>query len=481
MSRTRLSAAPKSPSVTERVLQFVEEHHLLLPGQCLVVAVSGGADSVCLLHVLLSLKERLGITLHLAHLDHQLRGAESAADASYVSELAHRLGVPAAVEQRDVKAYQAQKRLSLEEAAREVRYGYLAEVARSVGASCIATGHTRDDHIETVLMHLIRGTGTRGLRGLQPKSQWRVGGNRVTIVRPLLELGHEETDGYCARHRLVPRLDTSNLSLSPLRNRIRQQLLPLMRRYNPAVGESFQRMARIAADESAFLDEEVARWWDTVVQRQGDTVILDKAGFCRLPLALQKHLLRAVIESLVDSIRDIEMRHIDSMIAALGKPAGRCLDLPSGLTFSIEYDRFLIGRDTIASCPLPILEIDVMLKVPGETRLPGWTVRASIISPEAMKNEAGGFQAYLDLDRTGTELVVRRRQPGDSFQPLGMSQPKKLNEFMIDAKIPRHWRTRVPLVSSSEGIVWVVGWRLDERVKVTSATRQVLSLAFDRA
>jgi tRNA(Ile)-lysidine synthase len=481
MPRTDLVTNKKTPSVEERVLQFIAKHHLLAPGQCLVVAVSGGADSVCLSHVLLSLKERLGITLHLAHLNHQLRGAESAADADYVAELAHRLGVLATIERRDVKAYRDRRRLSLEEAAREVRYGYLAEVARSIGAGHVATGHTRDDHIETILMHLIRGSGPRGLRGLRPKSEWRSGGLSITVVRPLLGLSREETTDYCARHRLAPRLDTSNLSLSPLRNRIRQQLLPLLRSYNQAVDEALQRTARLAGDDSAFMDEEVAWRWGEVVQKQGDIIILNREGFGRLPLVLKRHLLRAVIESLIDSVRDIEMRHIDGIIAALGKPAGRRLDLPLGLTFAIEYDRFLIGRDTTALCPFPVLEADVPLKVPGETRLPGWRVRATVMLPKAMTSDIGGFRAYLDLDRSGAGLVVRRRRPGDRFQPLGMSQPKKLNEFMIDARIPRHWRSRVPLVTSSEGILWVVGWRIDERVKVTAATRQVLGIEFERA
>jgi tRNA(Ile)-lysidine synthase len=481
MSRTDLVLSKKSPSVEERVLRFVVEHQLLAPGQCLVVAVSGGADSVCLLHVLLSLRERLGIKLHLAHLNHQLRGAESAADADYVAGLAHRLGVPATIERRDVKAYQGRRRLSLEEAAREVRYDYLAEVARSLGADCVATGHTRDDHVETILMHLIRGTGPRGLRGLRPKSEWRSGALSVAVVRPLLGMGREETAEYCARHRLSPRLDTSNLSLSPLRNRIRQQLLPLLRSYNPAVDEALQRTARLAADDSAFMDEEAARRWDEVVQKQGDVVVLNREGFGRLPLTLKRHLLRAVIESLVDNVRDIEMRHIDGILAALGKPAGRRLDLPSGLTFAIEYDRFLIGRDTTALCPLPVLDADVPLKVPGETRLPGWRVRTTIMPAKMVTDDAGGFRAYLDLDRSGTGLVVRCRRPGDRFQPLGMSQSKKLNEFMIDARIPRHWRPRIPIVSSSEGILWVVGWRIDERVKVTPATGQVLGIEFERA
>jgi tRNA(Ile)-lysidine synthase len=481
MPRTDLALSKKRPSVEERVLQFVVEHQLLAPGQCLVVAVSGGADSVCLLHVLLLLKERLGIKLHLAHLNHQLRGAESAADADYVAGLAHRLGVPATIERRDVGAYQDQRRLSLEEAAREVRYDYLAEVARSLGAGCVATGHTRDDHIETILMHLIRGTGHRGLSGLRPKSEWRSGALSVTVVRPLLGLGREDTAGYCARHRLTPRLDTSNLSLSPLRNRIRQQLLPLLRSYNPAVDEALQRTARLAADDSAFMDEEAARRWDEVVRKQGDSIVLDREGFGQLPLALKRHLLRAVIESLVGSVRDIEMRHIDGILAVLGKPAGRRLDLPSGLTFAIEYDRFLIGRDTTALCLFPVLDADVPLEVPGETRLPGWRVRTTVTSLKAMTGDAGGFRAYLDLDRSGTGLVVRRRRPGDRFQPLGMSQPKKLGEFMIDARIPRHWRPRIPIVSSSEGMLWVVGWRIDERVKVTAATRQILFIEFERA
>jgi tRNA(Ile)-lysidine synthase len=175
------------------------------------------------------------------------------------------------------------------------------------------------------------------------------------------------------------------------------------------------------------------------------------------------------------------MRHIDGILDALGKPAGRRLGLPLWLTFAIEYDRFLIGRDTTALCPFPVLDADVTLKVPGETRLPGWRVRTTVTSPKAMTGDAGGFRAYLDLDRSGTGLVVRRRRPGDRFQPLGMSQTKKLSEFMIDARIPRHWRPRVPIVSSSEGMLWVVGWRIDERLKVTDTTRQVLGIEFERA
>ena len=188
--------------LTCRVLHFIQEQQLISESQKLLVAVSGGADSVCLLHILVALQKELDITLHVAHLDHQLRGAESEADARYVADLAHRLGIPATVERRDVKAYKARRHVSLEEAAREVRYFFLAQVVESIGANGVAVGHTADDHVETILMHLIRGSGTRGLRGLQPLRRWQYSGGSLTIIRPLLTASREETAGYCHHHRL---------------------------------------------------------------------------------------------------------------------------------------------------------------------------------------------------------------------------------------------------------------------------------------
>jgi len=471
-----------------RVLRFIQERHLVSSQHCLLAAVSGGPDSVCLLHILVNLKEELGIRLHVAHLNHQLRGADSEADARYVSDLAHRLGVPVTVEQRDVKAYHARQHCSLEEAAREVRYSFLAQVAKTIGASRVAVGHTIDDHIETILMHLIRGTGTRGLRGLQPSSWWQSLGDSLTVIRPLLEVSRQETVGYCHQHQLMPRIDVSNLSLSPLRNRIRHQLLPLLQSYNPQVTQALLRTARIAGDDLAFLDGAGARLWGELVRREGDTIILDKKGFLELHPALKRHLLRASIEKLLGNLMDIETRHIEEIMDALTKPAGKRINLPGGLIFSVEYDKYLIGQDLAALSPFPILEGEFALKVPGETRLPGWRIEASVVDPSVVKGNGikgmglinKDFTAYFDMGRAGDKLLVRSRKPGDKFQPLGMSQLKKLNEFMIDAKIPHSWRGRIPIVCSPEHILWVVGWRIDDRVKVTEGTKQVLRLEFKR-
>ncbi|MFC2006132.1 tRNA lysidine(34) synthetase TilS [Chloroflexota bacterium] len=464
----------------QRVLGFIKEHHLVSDRHQLLVAVSGGQDSVCLLYILTKLCEELNVKLHVAHLNHQLRGAESEADARYVSQLAHQLGIPAIVEQRDVKDYHSRRHTSLEEAAREVRYTFLAKVAESIGANGVAVGHTTDDHVETILMHLIRGTGTRGLRGLQPSSLWQSPGGSITIIRPLLRISRQETASYCHNHELIPRIDASNLSIVPLRNRIRHQLLPLLRSYNPRIADALLRTALIADDDFAFLDKESARLWGSIAQRQGNTIILSKEGFLELPSALQRHILRAGMESLLGSPKDIETRHIEEIMTVLIKPAGKRLNLPGGLVFTVEYHQYVLGLDTAALSPFPVLRNEFALKVPGETLCTGWHVETTILKSEQMQDKDGVLTAYIDLDKIDGDVVVRCRQPGDRFQPLGMSQTKKLGEFMIDAKIPRLWRQRVPVVCSPQHILWVVGWRIDDRVKVTEDTKQVLCLEFER-
>ncbi|MFC1992639.1 tRNA lysidine(34) synthetase TilS [Chloroflexota bacterium] len=463
-----------------RVLRFIQEHRLISSQQKLVVAVSGGPDSICLLNILIKLQKELHINLHLAHLNHQLRGDESEEDAQYVAQLAHRLDIPDTIDQRDVRAYKSERHLTLEEAAREVRYTFLAQVAESVGAERVAVGHTTDDHIETILMHLIRGTGTKGLRGLQPCSQRQISGSDITVIRPLLQVSRKETANYCQHHNIVPRIDSSNLSLSPLRNRIRHELMPVLQSYNPQITETLLRTARIAADDTAFLDEEATRLWNEIAQEQENSVALDKERFLRLPPALKRQLLRTTVEKLLGNLMDIETRHIEAIMAALTKQAGKKLNLPGGLIFSTEYDKYLISPNPAALSPFPALRGESPLKIPGETLLPGWHIDATVIMPEAMKIDASGYKAYLDLDKTGDNLTLRSRKPGDRFQPLGMSQPKKLNEFMIDAKIPGAWRKRIPLVCSHSHILWVVGWRIEDRAKVTDTTQKVLRLEFNR-
>jgi tRNA(Ile)-lysidine synthase len=471
-------------NLSTRVLAFIRKEGLLIPGQTLVVAVSGGADSVCLLYMLAGLQNELDVHLHVAHLDHRLRGGQARADARYVAGLARRLGLPATIESRDVKAYRRERRLSLEEAAREVRYAFLAEVATAAGADRVAVGHTADDQVETILMHLIRGSGLGGLRGLRPLSRRAGAGRGLTIVRPLLLLGREETAAYCQSRHLRPRTDISNLSPEPFRNRIRLQLLPELRKYNPRIDAALLRTARLAAADLDFIEAEVARRWREVAREERGLVVLDRAKLAALPPALQRRLLREAVSRWPGGLKDIEAGHIENLLEALEKPAGKAIGLPGGLSFIVEHDRFLLADDGASSCPFPPLKGETPLNVPGRSSLPGWDIRAEVVpraAGEGLTAPSDSLTAVFDLAATGDKLSVRSRRPGDLFQPLGLGAAKKLANFMIDARIPRAWRRCVPVVVSPGRIVWVVGWRIDERVRVTEATGTLLRLTFKPA
>lgn len=470
----------------ERVLKFIQRNDLVSAGEYLPIGVSGGPDSVCLINILTELRHKLGIKLHIAHLDHGLRGAESEEDARYVKELAARLNIPATIEKRPVREYQIEKRLSLEEAAREVRYSFFSQLARQLGATRVAVGHTGSDLIETMLMHLIRGSGTRGLAGLRPEARWLFEGNRLSIIRPLLCLSRSETTTYCQSYELAPRSDSSNLSLSPLRNRIRLELLPLLETYNPQIASALMRTGRIASDDIDLIDGETIRLTGEISEITGNKVVIERVKFIALPAALRRSLLRRLIEELIGDLRNIEMQHIEAIMTLLDKPAGKRINLPRGLIFTTEYEYCVLSKGEANLSPYPLLTDFFPVEIPGGTSIPGWRITANIMDPAAKTGDfrKGGLKedrltACFDFDKTGRELAVRSRRLGDRFQPLGMSEPKKLGEFMIDAKIPRLSRQNIPVVCSPGQIVWVVGWRIDERVKVTENTSRILFLRFE--
>jgi tRNA(Ile)-lysidine synthase len=309
--------------LAEAVHRFVVRNSLVRAKETVVVGVSGGADSVCLLHILVSLRERLDITVHVAHLNHLLRGAESDGDARYVSRL--------------VKTYQVAHRLSLEDAARQVRYRFFAEVAERIGAGRIAVGHTADDQAETILMHLVRGAGPTGLMGMQPLTVWTSPGLAgLTVIRPLLAVSREVTQSYCRLHRFSPRADSSNLSLSPFRNRIRQELLPLLRAYNPRIGEALIRTSDTLATELSFLEEYVSEVWPKVASEENGAIVLDRDSVVSLHPAVQRHLLRRVTREVLGDLEDIEWKHIEKMRDGLTLRKGKRVILPRRLTLSVE-------------------------------------------------------------------------------------------------------------------------------------------------
>ena len=460
----------------------------------LVVAVSGGPDSMALLYALLHLRGRLGLSLRGAHLDHGLRGDAGAADAAFVADVFDAAGMPCDVEKADVAAYRTAHRLSLEQAAREVRYAFLARAYREQGADAIALGHTADDQAETILMHVVRGSGLTGLRGMEASSSRRVEGTEVRFVRPLLGITRADTEAYCRALGLRPRMDESNRSPQFTRNRIRTELLPLLEELNPSVRDALLRLSTAATRELSYLDSEVDRLWDAAAEEGDGRVTLDRRAVRGLPEALRTHLLRRAVGAVKSDLEGVHLRHVDDMTRLLGGPAGRAIDLPGGLRFHVGYDEVVVARADVDLCPLPRLDGEHTLTAPGETRVGGWLVSVRLVDrpgDDALRgagdrragDAAGGAHvgtvARLRLRALEGGRMLRTRRPGDRFHPLGAPGSKKLKDFMVDAKIPASWRDRVPLVVTPSGIAWVVGWRIADWCRVTPDDSQVVEIRFE--
>lgn len=480
-----------TPHTRERVKQTLQAYKMLAPGDILLIAVSGGPDSLCLLHILHTLSNEFGVELQIAHLEHGIRGVASEIDATFVADVAHEWSLPCTVERRDVPAYAANQSVAIEQAAREVRYAFLAEVAQAIGAKRVAVAHQADDQIETILMNLLRGCGPRGLRGMRPISQWpfpQAGEltQDLQLIRPLLFTTRSEVEAYCEAHNLMPRFDHTNLDIAYLRNRIRHRLIPALEEYNPAIHDVLQRLGTIVADDYDYLQQQVEANWGEVATESGDTVAFSLAVWQSLHLSLQRGLLREAIRRLLGTLQDIEATHIElSLDLIRNGTAGSLAHLPGGLQLYKSYEQFILG-ETIPIPNVPQLNVDhVQLEVPGTTRLSGstWVAEAKILPLVAVTADeierSGPWVAYMDYAKVESGLILRQRQPAERFQPLGMGgQSKLVSDFMIDAKIPVEVRDVLPVVVSAQHIVWIPGWRLGERVKITDSTQRILRLAF---
>ena len=471
--------------VERRVLDALEEAGLGR-GALLIAAVSGGPDSLAMLYALARLRAPLDLSLHVAHLDHRLRGDESTADARFVEETCRGLGIPVTVEETDVAAHRRSKGLSLEEAARDLRYDFLSTLSEQHGARGIALGHTADDQAETVLMNILRGTGLTGLRGMDSTAERVFNDRRVTVLRPLLGVSREEAAAYCRALGLSPREDRSNRSVDIRRNRVRLELIPLLEEYNPSIKEALRRLSESASRDLDYLDAQVDSLWERVALVSDGYLTLDRRGVSALAPGLQGHLLRRALLSVKGDLKDIGQDHVDAIVRLLGGPSGKALDLPGGVRVSTTYEEAIITSADVDPCPLPPLDGQTSLNVPGVTVMEGWRVTADMVDSHKAVDfdeepDTSAPSVVLDATSLGLALCVRPWQAGDRFQPLGMSGTKKLQDFFVDARVPHEWRDRVPLLVSSKGIAWVVGWRIAEWARVKDDTSGALEVRFQRS
>lgn len=459
----------------QRVHQTIVRHGMIQPGDRVVVAVSGGADSLALLYVLHALQPSLGIELHVAHLNHGLR-SEAEAEARFVEEVAAHLGLPYSLDRVDVWATKKETGLSLEHAARRERYRFFERVAMGIGARKIATAHTADDHVETVLIHLLRGAGTDGLGGIPPVRC--LGDLPLFVIRPLMERWRHEVEAYCQARGLTPRTDSSNFNRAFLRNRVRLDLLPYLEEHaTRQIKVHLQRLANIARPEVEFLEQTAQEALQRLAETTEEGLALPVDSLRQLHLAIQRRVVRAALRQVKGTPTEIGFHEVERVREAAAADRETSFDLPGSVRVQRRGSILRIFRVTL---PYSTAFAEETLSVPGQAKAPGggWICAETLDRPHGFEppRVPRAREVFLDADQLGPVLHVRGWRPGDRFVPLGMEGSKSLHRLFIDEKIPRAKRAHVPIVADQSGIVWVAGVQIAERVKVTEHTLRLLRL-----
>ena len=456
-----------------------------------IVGVSGGPDSLCLMSIL----RKAGYHTIVAHFNHKLR-PDADADANIVEQTAARLNLASVIESGEVRAYADQEKLSIEEAARTMRYRFLMAQARRFNAQAVAVGHTADDQVETVLMHFIRGAGLAGLKGMNYRTVIQMFDPHIPIVRPLLDTWREETVVYCAASGFRPRHDPSNASLDFFRNRLRHLLIPTLESYNPRFREVIWRTSRSLTGDYEVLAEVLeGAWQRCVVEETVEFVAFDESALSQEPLGLQRNLIRRAMERLHPQDSDVSYATLEralNFIAALDGNRRVRTDLSGGVHLLREGALIYVVASKVT---LPIERWPQMpdasdtlpLKIPTQVSLSGgwklncerWNI-ASLALEQARANH-DPFQTWVDAHGIAEALELRVRHDGDRFEPLGMDgHEMKLSDFFINVKLPQRARERWPLLCMGETVVWVPGYRPAHSFRMTEATRQALYFSMTR-
>lgn len=457
-------------AIKEKVLKTIQKYNMIIPNEKIVLGVSGGPDSLALLYILVSLQDELMCDFHIAHLNHKLRGEESDEDAKYVTEHACMLNLPITVETMDVR-HKIKQGESIESGARRIRYEFFESVIDKIKADKVALGHNADDQAETVLMHFLRGSGPQGLGGIPP-----VRDNKY--IRPLIETTRNEIEKYLKDIGIIPRIDSSNQSLDYHRNRIRLELIPLLEQeYKTSLKRILLQTGEILRSEDELLNnmaKDIIK--DCIIDQNKGKVVLKISEISKHHIALRRRIIRLVIKILIGDLYGYDFEHVESVIKLMESAiTGSAIVLPRGIHAEKSYDALVIQYEEKKAYNFYDYKIDVpgIFEIP-ELRL---TIKTELsFSPRIYKVKSK-LQESFDFDKVTDGLHIRNRRPGDKFFPLGMKGCKKLQDFFVDEKVPRSQRDNIPILMCGNNIIWVVGYRIDERFKITENTKVQLDIS----
>jgi tRNA(Ile)-lysidine synthase len=449
-----------------RVKKTLKKYNMLTQGEKVVLGVSGGADSIALLHALNELTD-YGLELIVAHLNHGIRGEEARRDADFVKETAKSLGLTYVYGEVDTPRYKEESGLSLEDAARTLRYKFFDQVLDKHYATKLATAHTLDDQAETVLMRLLRGSGSKGLSGIPPVSNG--------IIRPLIDTSRKEIEEYLRSKGVKWVEDPTNESMEFLRNRVRHDLLVELESYNPQIKETLSRTADILRAEDEFITREALKHFDDIFSPNKSELIGDLKHYRNIEKPIRFSLLRLAIEKHNTSLKNISSTHVVSADDfLLSDAASGEVELPQGTVMVKGYDIFLVTRKSELE-----RKFSYTIQSPGKWSFPEFEVEISILQTDTL-DEGDESVSYFDPETVEFPIEVRNFKPGDRFSPLGMTVSKKLQDYFTDIKFPKFLRSRVPIFIYNGEIMWLGGIRLDNRFKVTDKNKEVLRMKLIR-
>jgi tRNA(Ile)-lysidine synthase len=457
----------------KQVKRTIDRYHLLKKDDRLILGVSGGVDSMVLLHLFNTYREAFNLSLIVAHVNHGLRPEESEKEAELVQKESERLGLSFEYGQFNVKEFQRLRRISPQDAARRIRFYFFYDLLQKHHAQKIVLGHNADDQVETVLLRLMRGSGLQGLKGMLPVREGKV-------IRPLLEVWRGEIESFAIEKKIPFLLDSSNLKKDYLRNRIRLALIPLMEReYQPNIKEIVLKTSSILREENDYLERGAEEAYQKIVREEKDTLSFKFSEYQSLHQAIQWRVVRKMLEC-IDArgkvLGEGEWQEVQKIYKRLYKPSPSfLLELPHGARLEKRYDVVSLGKGGVR--PFPPFEFE--LHSPGRTLMEeiGKEVGIEEINRNQFKDYDGSpHTALMDYECLQFPLKMRNFRPGDRFHPLGAKGTQKVKEFFIDHKVPRFERPEIPLLISGESIAWIVGYRIDERVKVSEKTKRVLKV-----
>ncbi len=450
-------------SLIEKASETIRKYSMLSGDETVVVGLSGGPDSVCLVTVLHALAPVLNLKLHAVYVDHSLRPDETPAEIEFASDLCLKLDIPFSVRQVAAKLHAEEEGLSLQDAARTLRYQALGEAASEAGGDKIAVGHNLDDQAETFLMHILRGSGPRGLSGIPPV--------RDNIIRPLIEIERKEIERFLDNGGISYVIDSSNLKNDYMRNQLRASIMPALKEINPGIADTISRTAEILRDEDRYLEILVTKTLMKLITRKADDLIeLFLAPLESMDRVILRRVLRRAIDA-TEGLRGIAFKNVEDVISLIKTgSAGDRLYLPREVRVIKKYSTLLLTSE-------PPQKLGSYTVSPGdEIILPeaGLLLRATVGDKAPAAENADS--AILDAEKVKTPLTVRSRRDGDYFYPAGFGRKKKLQDFFVDEKVPRDERDTVPVVASGEDIVWIAGMRADDRFSPDRNTKKFLLL-----